>query len=59
MKIIKEFPASEPIVSMIQYNGYILVATSRHVFKMKEDETFEPLVFHAPTSDDEPGGELP
>ena len=55
MKIIKEFTPAEPIVSMIQYKDYVLVATSLHVFKMRNDETFEPLQFIAPEPSDEPG----
>lgn len=55
MKVIKEFPATEPIVSMIEFNGRILVATSKHVFRLTDNDQFEPLEFIAPTDDDAPG----
>ena len=56
MKIIKEFPPAEPIVSMIQFKDQILVATSQRVYRLRDD-TFEPLSFLAPTDEDVPGGE--
>ena len=55
VKIIKEFPPTEPIVSMIRYQDYVLVATSLHVFKMRSDGTFEPLEFICPESPDDAG----
>lgn len=50
-RVVKEFPASEPIVAMIEFNGFILVATTTHVFKMHEDETFEALKFKVPVEE--------
>lgn len=57
MKIIKEFPPTEPIVSMIQFKDQILVATSWRVYRLRSDDTFEPLSFLAPTDEDVPGRE--
>jgi len=44
-KILKEFPASEPIVSMIQFKGRILLATTQRVYEIIDDKVV-PLVFH-------------
>lgn len=47
-RVVKEFPPSEPIVSMIAFKDYVLVATARCVYKMTKDEKFEALEFHVP-----------
>ena len=41
-KVIKELGAEEPIVSMIQFKGDVLMATSKRVFKVVDDK-FIPL----------------
>lgn len=45
IKIIKEFPVGEPIVSMIQYKEWVLVATTKRIVKMYNDDHFEQLTF--------------
>lgn len=41
-RIVKEFPVEEPVVSMIQFNGQVFLATTRRVYKLV-DEQFIPL----------------
>lgn len=52
-KIIHQFDEFEPIVSMIDFNGTILVATSRRVFK-KEGDVFTQLTFEIVDLDPSP-----
>lgn len=44
IKFIAEFDSSEPIVSMIEFNGTVLIATARRVFRV-EDDKMVPLTF--------------
>ena len=44
-KIIEQFPPSEPIVSMVEFKGRILLATSLQVYELKDDDVFKPLKF--------------
>ncbi len=37
-KFIKEFPKLEPIVSMIEFKGRIIVATAKRIYELKEDK---------------------
>ncbi len=37
-KFIKEFPKVEPIVSMINFKGKILVATTKKIYELKENK---------------------
>lgn len=37
-KTIKQFPADEPIVAMIEFQGTIFIATSKCVYKKIDDE---------------------
>lgn len=38
MKYIKSFPKAEPIVSMIDFKGRILVATTQRIFELKDNK---------------------
>jgi hypothetical protein len=51
VKIETVFEPSEPIVSMVEHQGKVYVATQRRVYRMNKDdltgtERFEPMVFH-------------
>ncbi len=43
LKLIKQFPKTEPIVSMINFKGRILVATSKQVYELNGDDVLEPI----------------
>lgn len=49
-KIIKAFDKDEPIVAMVNYNGFILVATAKRVFILVED-CFVPVQFSEPENE--------
>ena len=51
IQIESVFEPNDPIVSMVEYQGKIYVATTRRVFRMEKDDltntvAFEPVVFH-------------
>ena len=37
-KFIKEFSKTEPIVSMIEFKGRIIIATSKRIYELKEEK---------------------
>ena len=39
----KPSPDGAPIVSMIEHNGQVLLATTKGVYRLGEDDTFRPL----------------
>ncbi len=43
MKLVRRFRSSEPVVSMLEYRGEVLVATSRRIFKINENMQLEPI----------------
>lgn len=47
-QIIREFPASEPIVAMIEFNETIFVATSKSVYRYRpKSHDFRKVMFVA------------
>jgi hypothetical protein len=51
IKIESVFSPDYPIVSMVEYQGTVYVATQRHVYRMSKDDltgtvAFDQVVFH-------------
>lgn len=42
-KLIKQFPESESIVSMLEFKGRIFIATSKQVYELVGDDLLEPI----------------
>ena len=42
-KLIKQFPDSEPVVSMLNYKDRILVATSKQIYELKDGDILEQI----------------
>lgn len=56
IKIESVFEPSERIVSMVEHQGKVYVATERRVYRMKQDDfadrdIFEPVIFHQAVED--------
>jgi hypothetical protein len=50
-KKIKQFPALEPIVSMMEFAGKIYIATSKRIYRLEEDDSFFPLKIYTEKED--------
>lgn len=47
LRFVKEFPAEEPIVTMLEHQGRLYMATTKRIFSMVDDEMRPVKMFEA------------
>ena len=50
-ELFSSVPVGEVVVSMIEFEGKVMVATSQHVYIMGDDKVMRPIKFEVPADE--------